>query len=57
MDKFDMMNGATAIASELRQQLTDFAAAEVCLDRDAAALTAQLLDHLDRLLESDTSPG
>jgi len=57
MDKFDMMNGATAIASELRHQLTDFSAAEVRLDRDAAALTVQLLDHLDRLLESDARPG
>ena len=57
MDKFDMMFGATSIARELRQQLTDFSTTEIRLDRDAAALTAQLLDHLDHLLENDTLPG
>lgn len=57
MDKFDMMFGATSIARELRQQLTDLSATEIRLDRDAAALTVQLLDHLDHLLENDALPG
>jgi hypothetical protein len=57
MDKFDMMHSAAAIAKELRHQLTDFSATEIRLERDAAALTASLLDHLNYLLENDVQPG
>jgi len=57
MDKFDMMFGATSIARELRHQLTDLSVLKIRLDRDVAALTAQLLDHLDHLLENDALPG